>query len=522
MPTQAMPDGSSDPGTQRFGSALPGGIRLALAIFTGGMMGLGQPPHDLWFLAFPACAAAVWLFLSASRGWVAAGTGWCVGLGYFGFSMSWIVEPFLVDAATTGWMAPFGLIGLAGGLALFWALAFWLAARVRQRGLALIVCWTAAELARAYVLTGFPWALVGYLWLPVPVMQWAAVLGPHGLPLVTLAAAALVANALRPDGPRLWPGMGGVALLALLSGGGMILTPQVQDLAAQPIVRLVQPNAAQHEKWDPAKIPIFMDRQLAYTAAAPAEGQAPPALIVWPEISVPNLLDRAGPFLDQVAEAAGSAQTVVGVQRADQGGYYNSLIVLSPEGGINQLYDKHHLVPFGEYMPAAAVFARWNIAGLAARAEGGYSPGPGPQVIDLGPLLGTALPLICYEAVFPQDVNAAPTRPDMLLQITNDAWFGTRSGPFQHLAQARIRSIEQGLPMLRAANTGVSAVIDGAGRVLAELPLGEAGYLDAALPPPLRVTPYSRTGDWPVLVALICIILALCWAGRQEPRTESD
>jgi apolipoprotein N-acyltransferase len=172
-------------------------------------------------------------------------------------------------------------------------------------------------------------------------------------------------------------------------------------------------------------------------------------------------------------------------------------------------------------MPAAAFFARWNIAGLAARAEGGYSAGPGPQVIDLG-ALGTAMPLICYEVVFPQDVNAAPYRPDMLLQITNDAWFGTWSGPFQHLAQARIRAIEQGLPMLRAANTGVSAVIDGGGRVLAQIPLGEAGYIDAPLPPPMRVTLYSRTGDLPVVFLLFLAVVGGGLAGRRAGRAESD
>ncbi len=497
-------------------------IRLPLAVAAGVVMGLGQAPHDLWFIAFPGLVAAIWLFLSTSgRQGAAALTGWAVGLGYFGFSMSWIVEPFLVDAATTGWMAPFGLIGLAGGLALFWALAFWLAPLVRFPAVALALTWTAAELARAYVLTGFPWGAVAYVWLPVPVMQWAAVVGPHGLTLATLVAASLFALALRPGRFRIAGAAAGLTALLLLFGGGALLTPPAQDLTGRPTVRLVQPNAAQHEKWDPQKIPIFIDRKLRYTSAVPEPGTAPPDLIIWPETSVPSLLHNSGPFLQRVAAAGGAAQVVVGVQRADEGGYYNSLAALSPDGAVSQLYDKHHLVPFGEYMPAAALFRRWNIAGLAARAEGGYSPGPGPRVIELG-ALGTALPLICYEAVFAQDVNGAPTRPDMLLQITNDAWFGTWSGPFQHLAQARIRAIEQGLPMLRAANTGVSAVIDGAGRVVADLPLGEAGYLDAPLPPPLRVTPYSRTGDLPVTLALIFTIAGLMVARHLKRREVFD
>ncbi len=513
-----MPDSRSAPADSLPGRLVNGWLRLPLAVLCGVVIGFGQPPYDLWFLAFPGYVAAIWLFLSTSRGTRAAGTGWGVGLGYFGFSMGWIVEPFQVDAAATGWMAPFGLFGLAGGLALFWGLAFWFAAHARHRALALVIAWGAVELARAYVFTGFPWALIPYFWLPVPVIQWVSVIGPHGLTIATLLSATGFAYGLRGN---LRAAGWATGLLILMFGGGYLLTPSVQDLTDRPTVRLVQPNAPQHEKWDPQKIPVFLDRMLRYTEAAPEPGQAAPALIVWPETSVPNLLHRAGPTLDRITAAAGEAQTVVGIQRAEFGGYYNSLIVLAPGGGVSALYDKHHLVPFGEYMPAAAVFARWNIAGLAARAEGGYSAGPGPQVIDLGPL-GIGLPLICYEAVFPQDLNGAPFRPDMLLQITNDAWFGTWSGPYQHLAQARIRAIEQGLPMLRAANTGVSAVIDGAGRMLGEIPLGEAGYLDTRLPPPMAATPYSRTGDWPVLIALFLTAAAIWAAGRGQSVAETD
>lgn len=516
-----MPDSPAAECLSATSGRLPGWARLPLAVAVGAIIGLGQPPYDLWYLAFAGYVAAIWLFFATARGTPSAGTGWAVGLGYFGVSMSWIVEPFQVDAAATGWMAPFALIGLAGGLALFWALAFWFAGRARHPALALVLGWTAVELARAYVFTGFPWALVPYFWLPVPVIQWVSVIGPHGLTAATLAAAALLARALRPGAGRLAAAVTGGVLLALLFGGGVALTPGAQDLNGRPVVRLVQPNAAQHEKWDPDKIPVFMERKLRYTAMAPEPGRPSPDLIIWPETSVPNLLHRAGPVLDQITQAAGDAQVVLGVQRADQAGYYNSMVVIAPGGGVSALYDKHHLVPFGEYMPAAAVFARWNIAGLASRAEGGYAAGPGPQVVDLGDL-GTALPLICYEAVFPQDVNGAPLRPDMLIQITNDAWFGTRAGPYQHLAQARIRAIEQGLPMLRSANTGVSAVIDGAGRVLDALPLGVAGYLDAPLPPPLRHTLYSRSGDLPVGAVLFGVVALLWGRAQRKGRIKSD
>lgn len=480
---------------------LPRWARLPVAVAAGVVMGLGQAPYDLWVCGLLGLVAAFWLFRASPRGVLAAGTGWAFGLGYFGFSMGWIVEPFLVDAAETGWMAPFGLIGLAGGLALFWGVAFWGAGHARRSApAALVVAWAAAELARGYVLTGFPWANVSYFWLPTPVMQWAALVGPYGLTLLTLALAALLAEALPPM-PRPRPGLAGLALFAVLLGVGWALVPPMQGLADRPVVRLVQPNAPQDEKWNPDLIPVFFNRQVDYTEAPPEEGQNAPALILWSETALPMLLHNAGDALGMIGHVAGPAQVVVGIQREEMGRWYNSLALMDAEGGLAQVYDKHHLVPFGEYMPAAGFFARWNVAGLAARAEGGYSAGPGPRLLDLGPL-GKALPLICYEAVFPQDVYRAPMRPDMLLQITNDAWFGQFSGPYQHLAQARIRAIEQGLPMLRAANTGVSAVIDGAGRVLVSIPLGEAGYVDAPLPPPLRVTPYSRTGDLPVLLLL--------------------
>ncbi|MDJ0822924.1 MAG: apolipoprotein N-acyltransferase [Paracoccaceae bacterium] len=482
---------------------LPRIYRLPVAVLSGVLMALGMAPYDLWYLAFPGLVLAMWLFTVAPGGVLAVGTGWAVGLGYFGFSLGWIIEPFMVDAATTGWMAPFALFGMAAGLGLFWAFPFWAAAHTHRAPLAtLVLAWTAAELARAYVFTGFPWALVAYIWAPVDAIQWVALIGPHGLNFVTLALAALFAGALRGRGRIVWGGVGAVGVAGLLFGG-QALVPALQDLSDRPVVRLIQPNAAQREKWDPARVPVFFNRQVSFTEAPPATEGAPPDLIVWPETALPMLLHRASEALGIVVDAAGPAQVVVGIQRAEGGQFYNSLAHLRA-GQLAHVYDKHHLVPFGEYMPAAAVFARWNILGLAARAEGGYAPGPGPEVLDLGPL-GLALPLICYEAVFPQDVQRAPLRPDMLLQITNDAWFGEWSGPYQHLAQARIRAIEQGLPMLRSANTGVSAVIDGAGRILAALPLGEAGYVDSPIPPPLRVTPYSRFGDLPVLALLFLL-----------------
>ena len=489
-------------------------VRRFGALCLGGVFALGQPPFDLWALAFVALVAILYLARRDTDARSAGWTGWLFGLGYFAASMHWIVEPFAVDPEVTGWMAPFALVGLAAGLALLWAAAFWAGRRLHSGAFGIALCWAAIELARAYVLTGFPWGLVGYLWSPTPVAQWHAIIGPHGLTLLTLGLSALLASVTMARTVK--HGLIALAALIVLWIGGTVIVPPVQDLTGRPIVRLIQPNAPQHQKWDRDYIPIFFNRQVDFTAQLPK-----PDLIVWPETAVPNLLDTAGPALDVIADAAAGTPVVLGIQREEDGRYYNSLITLDAAGQVADVYDKHHLVPFGEYMPAAALFARFNILGLATRAEAGYSPGPGPALIDLGPL-GTALPLICYEAVFPQDVNGAPTRPEMLLQITNDAWFGINAGPQQHLAQARLRAIEQGLPMIRVANTGVSAVIDPAGRIVADVPLGRAGFRDLPLPYPLAPTLYSRTGDWLALAALIVAFAALLLWKWRNPIDPAD
>lgn len=483
--------------------ALP---RLA-ALALGAAFAVGQPPFDLWWAALAALVSVFWLTSGSvtprQSGWI----GWCFGTGYFALSLRWILEPFQVDAATTGWMAPFALVGLAAGLALFWALAFWVGRRMSPGAIGIALSLAAVEALRSYILTGFPWGLVGYLWSDTPVAQWHSLLGPHGLTLVTVLLAATLSRAIAARG---WVS-GATALGAGVAFwiGGMVLMPALAPVEGRPIVRLVQPNAPQHQKWDPAYIPTFFNRQVDFTAQLPR-----PDLIVWSETAVQALLHNADPVFEVIADAAAGSPVVLGIQREEGGRYYNSLVTLDATGAPDQLYDKHHLVPFGEYMPAAALFERYNILGLATRAEFGFSPGPGPRLLDLGPL-GTALPLICYEAVFPQDVNAAPERPDMLLHLTNDAWFGTYAGPQQHLQQARLRAIEQGLPVVRAANTGISAMIDPAGRILDSLPLGRAGFIDVALPAPLDPTLYSRTGDVSAFLALVAAFAALLLAKRR-------
>lgn len=496
-------------------------VRSGIAALLGALGVLGLAPWGLWPVTLIVLLAVPGLFLSASSARQAALIGWALGAGWFAHSLIWIVEPFLVDVARYGWMAPFAIMLMAAVGGLFWALAFGTAYRVARsdlgRVIALILTWSLVEFARAYMLTGFPWAALAQIWPGSDVALLLAWIGPHGLALVTLLITLLPGLALIRPGTRrarlasLAPALALVGLSIWLAQA----RPERAPLTGN-IIRLIQPNAPQHQKWDPAFARTFFDRQIAFTRA-PAHDNGPrPDLIVWPETSVPVLLENAAPALEMIAGAAAGSPVVLGIQRTEGARFFNSMIHLDQSGQVSGLYDKHHLVPFGEYVPLGDLAARFGIYGMAPQLGAGFSAGPGPEVMDLGGL-GKALPLICYEAVFPQDVGGAGERPDILLQITNDAWFGKHSGPYQHLAQAQMRAIEQGLPMIRAANTGISAMIDPWGRITAQLALGQAGFVDAELPEPGAPTFYSRFGDVPVFLLLLFVTLGL-WGMQSRAR----
>ncbi len=353
--------------------------------------------------------------------------------------------------------------------------------------------------------------MLGYLWSESPMALYAAIIGPHGLTILALITAVSLATR-----PARLPLTGYLPIIAVLAA--LACVPLIrQDTSAPsdaPLVRLIQPNAPQHQKWDPAFVPIFFERQLAFTRAPSLTGPRPD-LIIWPETAVPWTLGRAETALNMISDAAGDVPVVVGIQRFDGPRLFNSLALLGPTGQVATVYDKHHLVPFGEYIPYGNWLARFGIRGFAAQEGDGYSAGADPKPIDIEGV-GSFTPLICYEAIFPAYSAAFNQTATHLLQITNDAWFGEVSGPQQHLSQTRMRAIEQGIPLIRAANTGISAVIDAQGRVLASIPLGAAGFIDVPLPERLPPTLYSQTGDWSALV-LILLLLAASW---QRTRTE--
>lgn len=476
--------------------------RAALAAGAGVLIAAGQAPLGAWWLAVPALAGLIRLVAAAPGARRAALLGLAGGAGYFAAALSWIIEPFLIDAARDGWMAPFAVVLLALGLGLFWAGAAALGQRAGAYGFATALA--ATELLRGYLFTGFPWASIGHIWIDTPLAQLAAFAGAPGLTLLTCLAAALLARLGRAA-------FAAPAVLALAWGFGAARMQAPEPEAPGVTLRLVQPNAEQHLKWDAAAADMFFNRLLDHSAATPA-----PDLVIWPETALPYQLERNPELAGVISDAARGVPVALGLQRVEGTRGYNALAVIGAQGAIGARYDKHHLVPFGEYIPFGDLAYRWfGLRAFAAQTGNAYSAGPGPVVLDLGPKLGRVLPLICYEAVFPQDLRGAG-RADWLLQITNDAWFGTRTGPFQHAAQARLRAIEQGLPMVRVANTGVTAVYDARGRITARLPFGTQGHLDAALPGALPQTLYARWGEAPVLVLLAGLALAL-FARRRPP-----
>ncbi len=482
----------------------PRWVRFAALALLGVFAGFGQAPLDLW----PATILALAFLLLVLRHSVApkqaAFHAWAFGVGYFAFSLRWIIEPFLVDIARHGWMAPFALALMASGAGLFWALAAFLAKKCAPGsmlffGLVLVL----AEVTRSLILTGFPWALLGHIWITTSLAQAAAYGGPHLLTLLTILAAWAIVMILHGK----W--IKGAAILGVLVIGADVLAPahsgpvgppvSVNDL---PIVRIVQPNAPQHQKWDPAFRDVFVNRLINLTSAGDT-----PDLVVWPETAVPYLLNHIEDDMRLLSDAARGAPLVFGIQRLDQDRqFFNSLVVMGPGGQVQTIYDKQHLVPFGEYIPGARLLGRVGATGLARNLGSGFTPGttPGPVML---PGIGGAIPLICYEGIFAEEITDGGDRARLLLLITNDAWFGEAAGPYQHLAQARLRAIEQGLPMVRVANTGISAMIDSKGRIIDSLPLGVDGALDVALPAALPPTLYVAWGDWPVFAVLLLLTL---------------
>lgn len=477
------------------------------------------PPIYLLPLLVPAFTALVWLCNGSRNNRApsrsAFAVGWWFGFGHFATGLYWIAEALLIDPAQFGWMVPFAVLGLPAVLAVFPAAATLLLYVSGTRGVAQIllfaVLWTAMEWARGHLLTGLPWNLIGYAWTASnAVSQLGALTGIWGLSFFTVLMAAMPAiltDTTISIRARWYAVALATALLPVVWTGGAVrlhLAPVADaDETTVPGVklRLVQANIAQRLKWRPDQAEAILRRYLQLSAGPEFDGITH---IIWPETAVPFSLSN-----DPVHRAAiGSVApprgfVITGYDRTSTPGQrplrvWNSLASVDPAGRIAHTYDKHRLVPFGEFVPFRALL---KIAKVTY-GDIDFAAGDGPRTLDI-PGLPPASPLICYEAIFPGQVVAADGRPDWLLNLTNDAWFGSSAGPYQHFQSARMRAIEQGLPLVRVAVTGISAVVDPYGRILHRLDIGQEGVLDATLPTALVPTPYARFGDVIVLILLV-------------------
>ena len=494
---------------------------IAADITIGLAAALGQAPWGLWPLTVLALAATLWRVGRAPSARAAALQALVIGTGHFALALFWIIQPFLVEAEIYGWMSPFALVLTAAGGGLFWAIPSWAAHRLgwdaRSRLGAVALALLISDWLRGWIFTGFPWALTGHVWIDTPAAQLAAWFGAMGLSALTLAAALLLALGAADRRPL--HGLASAAMLVAAAWfAGLARLDQPLPPDRPEIIRLVQPNADQTLKWSPEWAPVFYQRltELSALPLKPEMGIGFPDAVVWPETAVPFLLEDAGPVLADIALSSG-APTITGIQRSEGAAWFNSLAEFTADARIGTVYDKFHLVPFGEYIPWGDALARFGITAFAAQHGNGYSSGPGPQVLKLEGL-PPFQPMICYEAIFERHLIRAE-RPAWILQITNDAWFGTWSGPYQHLAQARLRAIQSGLPVLRAANTGVSAAIDAQGRIRATLPLNQAGVIDARLPGALPPTLWWLWGDAPMLGLMAAALAVLAFGRRRKTLT---
>lgn len=520
-----------------------GWTRRGIAFVSGAIGALALAPVGFAPAMAVPLVVAVWLIdgaassgrrarfdLSSLRS--AADAGWWLGLGYFLAGLWWLGAAVLVEADQFAWALPLAVLGVPAGLALFTGLGFaatrllWSAGSGRIFALATGL--GGAEWLRGHILTGFPWNDVGMALAAVPALaQSASLFGLHGLDLVAIIVFAAPATLIDGAGYRLrTPAM--LVAMALLAGLGLFgvlrLSGGVTEFVSGVKLRLMQPNLPQDAKFKPENGQEILRHYLALSDQATAPGRtgiADVTHLIWPESSFPFILSREPQALGAIARALQGKILLTGAARVEDahGGkpgertkIFNAIEVVQGEK-IVDFYDKSHLVPFGEYLPLEGLLRPLGVVHLV---PGIWDKGSGKRHLS-APGLPPMAPLICYEVIFPGEAVDANPRPQWLLNLTNDGWFGKTSGPYQHFAQARLRAIEEGLPLVRAASTGISAIVDGYGRVVNELPLGVEGVLDGGLPKALEATFFSRNGAWtfPVLWLLgFCCAAAARMRGR--------
>jgi apolipoprotein N-acyltransferase len=494
-------------------------VRLNLLAFAAGLASAtGFAPLNLWPVTLAAFAVLLWLVAGAPRLRSALARGWWFGVGHFTVGLNWIATAFTYQAEMPAWLGWIAVVLLSLYLAVYPAVAAGLAWRWgRGRPLVLAIffaaAWIVTEYLRATLFTGFAWNPLGVSLLPTAVAGLAPWLGTYGLS----GAAALVAGALFLAALRRWREAAGVAgSVAVATGVALLASPAAPPPTATPL-RIIQPNIGQQDKWRED----FIEENEARLAGMSRAGKGNPRLLLWPEAAItrplqnglvyPRLQQESALLRRRVGQMMGPADLLLtgGVTWQSADGLdvtsaTNSVFAMDRQGLVLARYDKAHLVPYGEYLPMRPILSAIGLSRLAP-GDIDFDPGPGPQTLTL-PVVGKVGFQLCYEIIFSGQVVDRANRPNFLFNPSNDAWFGAW-GPPQHLAQARLRALEEGVPVLRSTPTGISAVIDARGELLHSLPWRRPGVIDSALPAPLPPTLFARLGN--VLPLAFALLLAL-------------
>ena len=515
---------------------LTGWRRYSLALLAGVLAAGALPPLNIVPLLIPAFVVLVWMIDGSRRRRASFAVGWWFGFGHFVAGLHWTAFALTADPEQNFvWLVPFAVSGIPAGLAIFTGVATLVTDLARQPGwrrvIVLALAWTAAEWLRGHVLTGFPWNLIGYTWTSIDsVLQVTSVVGIYGLSLLTVALVAMPASIW--DNPRraavsgqafarpwLPTALAGAILALVVIGGAVRLSASELRWQDGVNLRVVQPNIPQELKWQAGRREANLRQHVDMSRAAAGVSLT---VVIWPETASTFALDDGGPVTRLIASAAPPGGFVLmGAprthgRRGEDLSLRNSLHIVDSDSRLRGTYDKSHLVPFGEYLPFRGLLSAIGFKKVTSGSID-YSAGVGPQTVRTQGLPPFS-PLICYEIIFPGSVADPDDRPEWLLSLTNDAWFGKRTGPIQHFNMARVRAIEEGLPLVRAASTGVSAVVDPYGRVLQKLGVGVTGVIDSGLPAPLAgPTIYGRFGDKVPGALFIIGLISIVFTRRPRP-----
>ena len=473
-------------------------FRLSIFVFLLGCgLAMGQAP---WSYTIIALFSLLTLFFVISCQKIITHDKliFIFGLGYFCLSLHWIVQPFLVEGGVYLLIAPFGFLGLIILCSSFWTISSFFVLKISKHSSSLTVAFAIllGEITRSYFFSGFPWGIIGYIWTDTFISLSASWVGPIGLTGMTLFLTALPFSTLKPlKASSISVGIFLIILVAIY-----FQFRNSERIYSNSIVRLVQPNAVQEKKWDPSFAPIYFKSLIEMTSEI---GKEKVDLIVWPESAIVPFLDDASQDLKKISQnMPRNSELILGIRSQSENKIFNSMILLDADGVVQNKYDKFHLVPFGEYLPFMAFFKQLGFIKSSDNEQSGFSAGEGSKVLKSN--IGWFRPLICYEAIFFHEIYNQ-NRPQFIVNVTNDGWLGNWAGPLQHLQQVRMRAIENGIPIVRTANTGISAIIDPYGEIVDSIGIGLQDYKDIKLPVKLHETFYSRTGE------SVNFILILIW-----------